>query len=152
VTQACGMIFQHLPWIQGISSFHCFFCRASLSLWASFFGDTWCRRILRRKFHCDRSTLTISRVRWLDIHNNKDWHTRSYPLADIANIRYQAVARTGGKGGNLRSPLYRRRQDAEVLPGIEPRQADRILKALKAFGADVPADFGIRTRGLLSPI
>jgi hypothetical protein len=34
-------------------------------------------------FYCDRSALTISKVRWLDIHNT-DWRTRSYPLDAIA--------------------------------------------------------------------
>ena len=89
-------------------------------------------------FHCDRSTLTISRVRWLDIHN-KDWNTRSYVLADIAKIRYRALARAqGGSIYGLRFLAGGRTQ--RVLPGIKPRQADEILKALKAFGADVPDD------------
>ncbi|HSR07995.1 MAG TPA: hypothetical protein VLM42_12650 [Bryobacteraceae bacterium] len=89
-------------------------------------------------FHCDRSTLTISRVRWLDIHN-KDWETRSYPLADIEKIRYQALASAKG------SSIYGLRflaggKTQRVLPGITPRQADKVLKALKALGADVSDD------------
>ena len=27
-----------------------------------------------------------------------------------------------------------------VLPGLKPREADKILKTLKSFGADVPDD------------
>jgi hypothetical protein len=92
-------------------------------------------------FHCDRSTLTISRVRWLDFHN-KDWHTRSYRLADIANIRYQPVGRMGsGKGSSIYGLRFLAGGKTQrVLPGITPRQADKILKALKALGADVPDD------------
>lgn len=89
-------------------------------------------------FHCDGSTVTISKVRWLDIHN-KHWDTRSYALADIAKIRYQAIARAkGGSIYGLRFKAGGRRQ--RVLPGLKPREADKILKALKAFGADVPDD------------
>src|SRR5579872_6413103 len=89
-------------------------------------------------FHCDRSTLTLSRVRWLDIHN-KDWQTRSYPLADIADIRYRAVA--SAKGGSIYGLRFLAGGKTQrVLPGITPRQADKVLKALKALGADVPDD------------
>jgi hypothetical protein len=92
------------------------------------------------RFHCDRSTVTLSRVRWLDIHN-KNWHTRSYPLADIKNIRYQAVGSIGGQGGSIYGLRFLAGGKTQrVLPGITPRQADKVLKALKAFGADVPDD------------
>jgi hypothetical protein len=37
-------------------------------------------------FYCDRSTLTISKVRWLDIHNT-DWRTSSYPLDAIEEVQ-----------------------------------------------------------------
>lgn len=89
-------------------------------------------------FHCDRSTLTLSRVRWLDIHNNH-WNTRSYLLADIRDIRYRAVARTHGTSiYGLRFTANGSKQ--RVLPGLKPRDADKVLNALKAFGADVPED------------
>lgn len=38
-------------------------------------------------FYCGRSVLTISRVRWLGIHN-KDWRTRSYSLREITGLKY----------------------------------------------------------------
>jgi hypothetical protein len=89
-------------------------------------------------FHCDRSTLTISRVRWLDIHN-KDWHTRSYRLVDIVKIGYRALGSARGASiYGLRFIAGGRTQ--RVLPGLKPREADRILKALKTLGADVPDD------------
>jgi hypothetical protein len=60
-------------------------------------------------------------------------------LADVVDLRYQAVANARGVsiyglcfiagGGTQR-----------VLPGLKPREADKILKVLKAFGADVPDD------------
>lgn len=88
--------------------------------------------------HCDRQTLTISRVRWFDIHD-KRWDTSSYPLANVVNVRYQRIASARG------TSIYGLRFIAEdrtqrVLPGLEARDADKILKALKAFGADVPDD------------
>jgi hypothetical protein len=86
-------------------------------------------------FHCDRSTLTISKVRWLDIHN-RDWRTRSYPLNEIAGIKYQAVATA--KGGAIYGLRFQANGRSErVLPGLGTRDAGKILKALKAFRCDV---------------
>jgi hypothetical protein len=88
--------------------------------------------------HCDKSTLTISKVRWLDIHN-EHWNTRSYALAEIEKMRYQTIA--SAKGGSIYGLRFiARGKPQRVLPGLEPREADKILKALKAFGADVPDD------------
>jgi hypothetical protein len=86
-------------------------------------------------FYCDRSTLTISKVRWLDIQN-ADWRTRSYPLNTIIGIKYRAVARTrGATVYGLRFKAAGRNE--RVLPGLGTHDAGAILKALKAFGADV---------------
>jgi hypothetical protein len=82
--------------------------------------------------------LTISKVPWLDIHN-KHWDTRSYPLVDITKMRYQAIARSKGISiYGLRFIAAGRSQ--RVLPGLQPHEADKILKALKSFGVDVPDD------------
>lgn len=86
-------------------------------------------------FYCDRATLTISRVEWLDILNSH-WNTRSYALADIEGIRYGVVGRARG------ASIYGLRFSAKgsekrVLPGLSSQDAGTILKALKAFGADV---------------
>lgn len=89
-------------------------------------------------FNCDRSTVSISRVPWLDF-SNKDWKTRSYSLTEMKGIRYQAIAsvREASVYG-LRFNTGDKTQ--RILPGLKPHDADRILKALKAFGADVPDD------------
>jgi hypothetical protein len=86
-------------------------------------------------FYCDRSTLTISKVRWLDIHN-ADWRTRSYPLDAITGINYKAVARIrGGAVYGLRFKAAGRSE--RVLPGLGAHDAGKILKAIKALGVDV---------------
>ena len=85
--------------------------------------------------YCDRSTLTISKVRWLDIQN-ADWRTRSYPLNAITGIKYRAVART--RGATVYGLRFKATGRSErVLPGLGTHDAGEILKALKAFGADV---------------
>jgi hypothetical protein len=89
-------------------------------------------------FHCDGRTLTVSKVPWLDIHN-KHWDSRSYTLTDIVDLRYQAIARA--KGSSIYGLCFVATGRAHrVLPGLKPREADKILKALKALGADVPDD------------
>jgi hypothetical protein len=89
-------------------------------------------------FHCDRSTLTVSRVRWLDIHN-KHWDTRSYGLGDTANFRYQVLGRAKGASiYGLRFVAGGRKE--RVLPGLNPREAEKVLNAIKMLGADVPND------------
>ncbi len=77
-------------------------------------------------------------MRWLDVHNNH-WDTFSFPLAEVREIRYQAIARLKG------NPVYGLRFIAggktwRVLPGLKARDGEKILVALKTFGADVPDD------------
>jgi hypothetical protein len=89
-------------------------------------------------FTADCSTLTIARVRWLDVHNN-DWRTWSYTLAEVQDIRYRAIASVRGYS------IYGLRFIAggkthRVLPGLKPRDAERILTTLKTFGADIADD------------
>jgi hypothetical protein len=85
--------------------------------------------------YCDRSTLTISKVRWLDIYNT-DWRIRSYPINAITGITYRAVARTRGASVyGLRFKAAGRSK--RILPGLGAHDAGEILRALKAFGADV---------------
>jgi hypothetical protein len=86
--------------------------------------------------YCDRSTLTISTVRWLDI-DNKDWETCSYALEEITKMKYGVIAAT--RGGTVYGLCFCARSKVHcVLPGVKPRTADKILKALKALGVDVP--------------
>jgi hypothetical protein len=87
---------------------------------------------------CDGANLSISKVRWLDVHNNH-WDNYSYSLADVQNIQYRAIF--SGKY----STIYGLRFVAggkthRVLPALKARDAERILIAIKAFGADVPDD------------
>jgi hypothetical protein len=89
-------------------------------------------------FYCDGRTLTISKVRWLDF-TNKHWDTRSYTLASLQEVSYDRIARLRG------TSIYGLRVIAEgktqrVLPGLKPREADKILRPLKAFGVDVIDD------------
>lgn len=86
-------------------------------------------------FYCDQSTLTISKVPWLDIHN-KDWRIRSYPLNQITGIKYKSVATA--KGGAVYGLRFKAGGRSErVLPGLGTHDAGKILKAVKAFGMDV---------------
>jgi hypothetical protein len=86
-------------------------------------------------FYCDRSTLSISKVRWLDIHN-KDWRTRSYRLNEISGMKYRAVARS--RGTSIYGLRFKAAGRSErVLPGLGTHDASKILKAVKAFGGDV---------------
>jgi hypothetical protein len=86
-------------------------------------------------FHCDRSMLTISKVRWLD-WQNRDWKTRTYPVDWITGLKYQAVARAkGGAVYGLRFEAGGRKE--RILPGLGSHDAGKILSAVKAFGIDV---------------
>lgn len=90
------------------------------------------------KFYCDGSSLTISKVYWLDFQD-RHWQTWSYPLPAVRAIQYRAVASARGY------TIYGLRFHAggktqRVLPGLMPRDAEKILLALKTFGADVPDD------------
>jgi hypothetical protein len=86
-------------------------------------------------FSCDRSTLTISKVRWLDMHN-KEWRTRSYPLREITRLKYRSVATA--KGGTVYGLRFEAEGRSErVLPGLGTHDAGKILKAVKSFGVNV---------------
>ena len=90
-------------------------------------------------FRCDGATLTVSKVRWFDFHNNDNWKTRSYALAEIETMRYKAIA--SAKGSAIYGIWFKAAANSEsVLPGLGPREADQILKAVKALGVNVPDD------------
>ena len=89
-------------------------------------------------FQCDRLTVTLSRVRWLDF-GNKNWQTSSHSLAEMKGIKYQAISSI--RGDSIYGLRFSTGEKAHsVLPGLKPHEADRILKALRSFGADVPDD------------
>ena len=89
-------------------------------------------------FQCDRSTVTLSRARWLDF-GDKNWQTSSHPLAEMKDIKYQAI--TSVRGGSVYGLRFSTGDKTQrILPGLKPHEADRILEALKSFGADVQDD------------
>ena len=86
-------------------------------------------------FHCDSSILTISKVRWSDVHN-KDWRTRSYPVQKITGLKYEPLSRLRKMASyGLRFEAAGRLE--RVLPGLGTRDAGKILAACKSFGVHV---------------
>jgi len=87
---------------------------------------------------CDRSTLSIARVRWLDFRDGH-WDSSSFALAEVREIKYRVlVAMRGTSIYGLR--LRAGGRNLRVLPWLKPADAERILLALRSFGADVPDD------------
>ena len=89
-------------------------------------------------FRYDKSTLLISRVKWLDFRNNH-WDSHSYSLAEVRKIQYGVIASLRGSSINgLRFDAGGK--TVRILPGLKHQDAEKILTVLKAFGADVPDD------------
>src|SRR5579871_6786613 len=89
-------------------------------------------------FHCDRVTLTVSRVPYLDF-NNRTWRTRSYPLPEIQRFRFGAYA--AAKGTAIYGFRFNQNvNERKLLPGLEAPEAQSILRALQSFGIDVVLD------------
>lgn len=90
------------------------------------------------RFYCDRTSLTISRIPYLDFANHT-WKTQSYPLHDVEKFRFASYAALRG------SVIYGLRFDEncrehKILPGLEAPEAQGILKALQSLGVDVVLD------------
>jgi hypothetical protein len=93
--------------------------------------------------HCDRNTFTVSRAKWLDTQNKLI--PESYPLAQISELRYSAIATAKGSTiYGLRFRLNGKKQ--KLLSELEAPEAKVILNALKALGADVPDDPKLQKR------
>jgi hypothetical protein len=97
-----------------------------------------CRRYVMAAYpsdeilQCDRSAVTISKMRWFDLSNSR-WDTRSYALTDVEDLRYGAVASSRGVTVyGLRFSVVGRNE--RVLPGLNTRQAGVILDAMEGFG------------------
>ncbi len=89
------------------------------------------------KFYCDRETITIKRIPWLDF-SNRAWRTYTYPLEEVSAIRFAVIASAKGRAfWGLRFRAHGRKW---ALPGLEAPEAKQILTGLKALGADVPDD------------
>jgi hypothetical protein len=95
-------------------------------------------------FHCDRTTLTISRVPYLDFRN-RTWKTRSYALRDITKFRFAVYV--SAKGSSIYGfCFYENDTGHKILPGLEAPEALNILKALQSFGVDVVLDDKLRKK------
>lgn len=96
------------------------------------------------RFRRDRSALIISRVPWLGLHNDSPV-TSSYALAEVRGIRYGAITSLRGYS------IYGLRFMADgktrrILPGLKACDAEKILVALRSFGADVLDDSVLQRR------
>jgi len=95
-------------------------------------------------FHCDASTLTISKVKWFDTTNTQ-WSSRTFPIGRIVQVRFATIA-----SDRYRSVSgLRFRVDGEkfkVLPGLQPRQANKILDALQDLGVDIKETYRSKKR------
>jgi hypothetical protein len=84
------------------------------------------------RLDCDRSSITMSRVRWLDIHNSH-WETKTYPLSDLTDLRYVKVA--SSRGVTIYGLRFRAAgRNERILPGLNTQQAGVILGAMERFG------------------
>jgi len=87
---------------------------------------------------CDHTTLTISRIPYLDFRNLK-WNTKSYALRDIERFRFAIYA--SAKGSSKYGFRFRReRQTTQDTSRPRSPEAQNILKALQGFGIDVVLD------------
>lgn len=87
---------------------------------------------------CDRTTLTISRVPYLDF-SNRTWVTKSYALRDIRRMRFAVYA--SAKGMSMYGFRFETNgQEHKILPSLEAPEALSILKALQGLGVDAVVD------------
>jgi hypothetical protein len=90
---------------------------------------------LGERLHCDRSTLTWSRIPWVSLGNR--WVTRSIPVTEIAGASYAIVYKSKGVYGIL---LDTYGKPWKMFWQIESPEANRILRGLKALGVNVHHD------------
>jgi len=89
-------------------------------------------------FRCDRSRLSIAKVRWLDFRD-RHWDTSSFDLSEVSEIRYRVlVSLRGTSVYGLR--LKAAGKTLKILPWLKPIDAERVLLALKSLGVNVPDD------------
>jgi hypothetical protein len=86
----------------------------------------------------DHTTLTISRVPYLDF-SNTTWKTKSYPVRNISNLQFAVYAYAKN------SSIYGLHFNAngkrhKTLPSLQAPEAQEILKALQSLGVDVALD------------
>ncbi len=87
---------------------------------------------------CDHTTLTTSRVPYLNFRNRK-WKKKSYLVSDIKNLRFAVYA--SAKGSSIYGLRFRSDDGGhKILPGLEAPEAKEILTALQHLGVDVVLD------------
>ena len=98
------------------------------------FGVRYCLPFGER-LHCDRSTLTWSKIPWVSLGNH--WAKRSIPLSEISQASYAIVYRAQGVYGIL---FEMDGEPWKLFWGIETPEANRILCGLKGLGVNVKHD------------
>ena len=98
------------------------------------FGVRYCLPFGER-LHCDRSTLTWSKIPWISFGNH--WVERSTPLSEILQASYALVYKSKGVYGIL---LEVEGKPWKLFWGIETPEANRILRGLKGLGVNVHHD------------
>ena len=91
------------------------------------------------RLHCDRSTLTWSRIPWVSFGHR--WVSRSIPLSEIVCASYAIVHHSESYYGVL---LDTDGKQWKMFWGIESPEANHILYGLKGLGVYVPRDPKIR--------
>jgi hypothetical protein len=100
-------------------------------------------------FHCDSSTLTISKVRWFDTSNTQ-WETTSFPSSEISQVRFAIVAPDRYRSiHGLRFLANGKRMKA--LPGLNAQQANKILEGLQHLGVDLKETYRFKKKAAHAP-
>ena len=92
--------------------------------------------------HCDRSTLTVSKIPWFSLRGK--WKIQSFPVADVSNSGFfiHRSGRSVVSGLRFLASGHKHK----IFSGIEAPEADEILKGLAVLGADVDYDYEMRQR------
>jgi hypothetical protein len=89
--------------------------------------------------HCDRSTLTISKVPWFNLQGQ--WKSQSFPTSNVAEFKF-CVTEQNLYGFRFRAGDCK----YEIFIGLEAPEADEILKGLQRLGVDVVRDPSIQEK------
>jgi len=87
------------------------------------------------RLHCDRDTLTWSKIAWLSFGNH--WVTKSTPLPEIFRASYTIVYKSKGVYGIV---LETYGESWKMFWNIEAPEANRILRGLKGLGVNIHHD------------
>jgi hypothetical protein len=85
-----------------------------------------------QRLHCDRSTLTWSKIPWIGFGNR--WVTRSVPVSEVVQASYAMVYKSKGVYGIV---IETYDDSWKLFWGIETPEANRILRGLKGLGVNV---------------